>query len=495
MLLRINFCFRSDFGNYGIGDVGRRETPSQHPPSVNCARQPDPLFVARFKRARRTRRPDQRERAPKRFDGVHSIGKTPSEQMMDVEATKKGETMDNVADDWWKSIEEQVKKGRRLDELRTELRRVVGSSSNNHIGSFFRRHPPSCLLAFRPAAAAATSSISSPTRTTTTNTNADDDAKQPPEERLEQIQMHVKLCVLVWAATTSSVPKQQQQGDVFVKAYAKWLRKKKKALMKQTKKTKRKQQLRLMMNDQTDEQIVLDDLVRILQRAAFYLDPQATLAQFLSDCIPRDCYRPSMGFLWDFFELPNPYEPPTPPAELPPLVLVVKQRKTSKRRRLRNEELSKKAATTLMETTPNQPTIQDENQSLVVMPDHVPLTAPILRKHNSLTQRNRFVGSHFNSGLSNMDVLFRQVTVVKAKKVTTKSQPPPKPTKRPHIVTPRCHNNNTLLIINVVPSTPCAIRKKPPPLVLQQPQQHQHTIKMASVVAEAFRSIKRRRRI
>jgi hypothetical protein len=422
--------------------------------------------------------------------------------MMDVEATKKkGETMDSsVADDWWKSIQEQVKKGRRLDELRTELRRVVGSS-NNHIGTFFRRHPPS---AFRPAAAA-TSSIPLPTRTTTTmtKTNEDDDTKQP-EQRLEQIQMHVKLCVLVWAATSSlSVPKQQQQqqpddeesssagSSAFIKAYAKCLRKKNKALMKQTKKTKKKQQLRLMMNDhQTDEQIVLDDLVRILQRAAFHLDPQVTLSQFLSDCIPRDCYRPSMRCLWDFFELPNPYEPPAPPAELPPLV-VVKQRKA--KRRLRNDEPKK--ATTLIETTPNQPTIHDdenENQSLLIMPDHVPLTA-LIRKHNSLTQRNRFVGSHFNSGLSNMDVLFRQVTVVKTKKVTTTKPPPPllpKPTKRPP-VTPRCHNNT--LLINVVPPTPCAT-KKPPLMVLQQ-QQHQHAKKMASVVAEAFRSIKRRRRI
>jgi hypothetical protein len=338
---------------------------------------------------------------------------------VDEPIQKKEREMDGAK--FWKSIEEQVKNGRCLRELRTELSRPA------IIGSFLHHYPP---LAF---------SASNITPITTTTTTKEDTRKQ----RLDKIKVHVKLCVMIWAATGSSHQKQWDGShhSAFVKSYAKCLRKKIKTL-------KKREQKQYRLKDKTEEQIVLEDLARILQTAAFCHEPQASMSQFLQDCIPKDCYWPRMGYLWNYFELQNPFETPPKPAELPPLIANRKKRKQVK-------------PTATSDTTPKK---FKENQ---LFPDQVALTAPF-RKHNSLTQRNRFVGSHFNSGLSNMDVLFRQVTVIKKKSLKQLFQQP----------TPR-HN---IPVQMVVPPTPCVIRRKP---VLNH--------EAAAIVAGAFRSIKRQR--
>jgi hypothetical protein len=406
--------------------------------------------------------------------------------------------VDDAAVDGWRSIQEKVQTGSRLNELRSQIRRAVVAAGSDGLASLVWQtsyEPPSAFV------------VVPPTAIQTTTTSADDDTKQ---QQLGQIRTHVKLIVMVWAAITTSSeedgsPAQKSSSSSssssssFIKAWAACLRKTRiKALKKQTKKKQKKQQqqLRIQQDNKSDERIIADELVRLLQRVAFYLGPHMPLSQFLRDCIPRDCYRSNMmAYLWDFLELFNPYEEtPVPADELPPLL---SRRRMIKRKMSRTEPAKKKVSTSTLQSTPNSLTINDNaNQlsSLLGLPQRVPLTAPI-RKNNSLTQRNRFVGSHFNGGLSNMDVLFRQVTVVKKAKEKT-SQKPKKKTK-PTLTTTT--DNGTRCILNVVPPTPRAAIRKPPPLVLVQPQQQQHqqpqANKTASVVAEAFRSIKRRRHL
>jgi len=225
------------------------------------------------------------------------------------------------------------------------------------------------------------------------------------------------------------------------------------------------------------------------------LGPRASFATFLLDCISPQDYqklRPQLQSLFRHFESPCPYEQQQQQENQLPI----------RKCRVKKSASSLKRRNNALRATTNSRTASGENENkkystggkTFFPKENISLTAPVRRKGNSLlcgTDKSRFVGSHFNSSLSNVQSLFRQTTVKNKSLKTTLHQditPTNKKRKiqRENTTAPR-KPTNTLSAKSsaLVPPTPTPRRHSP----LYPTTQSSSPPKIRSLVAEAFQSI------
>jgi len=164
--------------------------------------------------------------------------------------------------------------------------------------------------------------------------------------------------------------------------------------------------------------LLLNDIVGLLQLAIVKISTDdAEVMQFLMTCIRQaDCEAlPAVTQqIWDYFEKPNPYlAPPQQPNESKDALDRILALDLSPTKKKKKRAVPAAAAKKENQEPNNKKQKKDENNSL--LPFKVSLTAPTRRTNSLLlngSARSNFVGSHFNSSLSNASSLFRQVPAV-----------------------------------------------------------------------------------
>lgn len=228
------------------------------------------------------------------------------------------------------------------------------------------------------------------------------------QQFLRDIQLQVSLRLALW----------QWAGDLFVKKYNKHCVTKKKSNKK--KNTEKQQPIK----DNTEESFIVNDIIGLLQLACVKLGNETDVVQFFMRCIRRaDCEAlpAATKQIWDWFEKKNPYDTASPPKEdskdssAGSGILALQLSPPVKKKKKRPA-----TAPNVKENQPPPPAKEDpekKQQSNSLLPARVSLTAP-RRRTNSLLKnggRATYVGSHFNSSLSNTASLFRQAPAVTAK--------------------------------------------------------------------------------
>lgn len=181
-------------------------------------------------------------------------------------------------------------------------------------------------------------------------------------------------------------------GDTFTKHYKK----------KFGKKTKRKK-----LNE---NELVLRDISHLFSLAAFQLTPQEPFHAFLRgalDEIPGEYFHKQQ--IYGSFEMSplqirgeEVYVEPPLPASGEMSACDDPQKPKAKRKKPKSSSQSDHFRCSEASNTVDK---QGPNSKVLPIRTRLDITAPIRR--NSLTQKSRFVGSHFNSG--NVDALFRHV--------------------------------------------------------------------------------------
>ena len=229
------------------------------------------------------------------------------------------------------------------------------------------------------------------------------------DHQLRCIQVQVSVRVGLWAFA----------GTTFTDPFGR--------IIRERKKNGSKRRALSCCSQQDSTSVILEELISILQLAAFLLGPETSFASFLAQCINRPCYEaiPILRHVFKHFECPNPYveEAPVP---LRPL----------QRRRRPNVVPPQQQ---MEKTQPKEKSLLKENSR--------PFTAPAVRRNTLLQGKTRYVGSHFNNH-SGVASLFRSGALPTApsnsKPVVTPREKPPQQqqrgTKRRLLVpaTPRC---------------------------------------------------------
>jgi hypothetical protein len=257
-----------------------------------------------------------------------------------------------------------------------------------------------------------------------TRRSDDDSAKT-----LRQIQLQVVFRLQLW----------RRYGDIFVDAFTKnELNTKRAGRTGQVKRKKKLSRLSAAVNE-TPLTIILKDVTTILSVAAFHLPPELCFSAFVHDClttaVSTGITRAAIQSIYDFFEIENPDSRIKLSMFLSPPRKQKRKRSSVESSAVLSQEdapftaiveelhgstnISVSAAAT---TSYFQPKNSQEVELL--LPKRVQLIAPTVNRTNSLlssSARSRFVGSHFNTNLSNMGSLFRQV-----KSSASTTQPVPK---------------------------------------------------------------------
>jgi hypothetical protein len=196
------------------------------------------------------------------------------------------------------------------------------------------------------------------------------ESTSPTLRKQLQLQIALRLHLWLWA------------GSSFVQHYQTAFSKRK----RNNSKTKSKKQLNAPTTKQSTH--FEKDVIKLLQQVAFLLPPQLSLAKFIhTECAITPQHLkllgPQLQFIWDAFELQNPFvDPPSPSesGELQPLEMA------RKRQRIKRTESSKTSQPNHSKT--RSPFLPITNSSL---------TAPSRPSNPLLKEKTRFVGSHFNS--------------------------------------------------------------------------------------------------
>jgi hypothetical protein len=254
------------------------------------------------------------------------------------------------------------------------------------------------------------------------------------ESYLRGIQLQIRLRLTLWLC----------QGEVFVRKYQKRMLKKQRT----TKNNKPSGSNALSLLSQ--------DVAHFFELAVFQLEPETSaFDSFLKTTITKDLQSLPLHFIWDTFEKENPFTISKTPV-LSPLRLKSKKRK--------QQPESQDA------TKPQKPQAQKmslssdkENMDSLSIPVSVPLIAPRKKTKgttNSLlgAPKSYFVGSHFNTNLTNAQSLFRQVPVHKHRPTTSSNalRTTSKPTKQQKSVSSNFvpPTPGSYRIPSVVPETP-----------------------------------------
>lgn len=238
---------------------------------------------------------------------------------------------------------------------------------------------------------------------------------------LRQIQLQVALRLALWSWA----------GKVFVQEYANAAVVSQVTDDKNSRKKKKTKQLGdVLKRSPTD--ILLHDIVGFLQLAALRLGPETPFLHFVKQCINKEqnVSLSQLEQIWDSFELANPFlqeEDSDSTKDRKVLVL-----SPPPKRKLKSKELNLILPQPTKVEIPSSGIMTEQNEGILPV-TNVSLTAPVLqKKQNSLLlgSKSRFVGSHFNTRLSNVGVLFHQVAVsVREKKRSLIIQQHPKKAK------------------------------------------------------------------
>jgi hypothetical protein len=219
-------------------------------------------------------------------------------------------------------------------------------------------------------------------------TSKNDDDSLPS---LRRIEWHVVLLLQLWILN----------GDSFIHRFAKIFRRRQR--VKKNKKKKKQ-----LSSIPSPKQILLDNLVQELSRAAFLLPRNEPFGTFLrKNCLTKQTWKQQpdvVSYLMDYFEVSNPYLPKEEEKDLPKPVVKKPKKKT-------------------------QPAAQTKK--------------PLRRLP---TKRNSFRGSHFHGKLQDMSKLLEQTPKIALGKksrplITPHSTKITTQTKKNHNVTkkrPRC---------------------------------------------------------
>jgi hypothetical protein len=234
-------------------------------------------------------------------------------------------------------------------------------------------------------------------------------------------------------------------GDAFVELYASTAVTDK-VQGKGKNKKKQKKKLNVLPED-----LLLQHVMQILSLTAFRLAPNRSFALFLQDCLPKSLLLSSnklpsdtLERIFDNFEVPNPYlagqdesAVATTSANFVPspqrVCIVKKQKAAAKEALQKQKDLAMKQAQEKAEEKAKAKAKADSDKahakSTAAARDFIPgfpssmsltQSQPVVasRTKNSLLMgrdgnlaRSRFVGSHFNTNLTNASTLFRQVQV------------------------------------------------------------------------------------
>lgn len=228
--------------------------------------------------------------------------------------------------------------------------------------------------------------------------------KSDASELLRQIQFQSTLRLYLLA----------NYENIFEASFAKWMRREAKRF-----KIKKK------VLPQTD--ILFADVTRLLSLAALLLSPEQSFVGFLTECLSLTRDLSMRQRFFDFFEVQNPDEKSEASTALvlsPPQKRKPPAAAAAKRKRVVSEQPAHKKKTILERNNNNNKHGADSLFST----QSVRLTAPAQRRNSLLAgSKTRFVGSHFNTNLSNMETLFRQVksrpVAQMAKKPSSKTVP------------------------------------------------------------------------
>jgi hypothetical protein len=243
-------------------------------------------------------------------------------------------------------------------------------------------------------------------------------------KKLRMIQVQAMVRLQLWSTF----------GEDFVEQYSKEVavagKGKGKGKGRRTKDKKNKKQTQKLQ----PADLLLQETIQILALTAFRLSPDRPFCVFLRECLPlyllnkSKLPRDTFQRIFDNFEVPNPYlavkdnnDSNSTAADVslsPQRRALIKKRKAAAKEAIKNELLAKqqKEAQALADSAAKA--LAKKPKSIIPgFPVSVSLTRTVARSKNSLLagdgnmSRSRFVGSHFNTNLSNASTLFRQVKV------------------------------------------------------------------------------------
>lgn len=222
--------------------------------------------------------------------------------------------------------------------------------------------------------------------------------------RQVQLQVALRLALWTWA------------GEFFVQGYHLYSSMGKvgsspKHRKKSRTKKKTKQQ---NASKQSSLDVLLQDIIGFLQVAALRLQPDTPFLNFVKECVTNEQSEslPQLQQIWESFEIASPFLlNDSEDAATAILALSPPPKRKPKRKEVQMTKLPTRDE--------HQPTVPSKPKVGLLPVTNVSLTAPIVQtKPNSLLlgSNTRFVGSHFNTRLTNVGSLFRQVAVPFAEK-------------------------------------------------------------------------------
>ena len=282
------------------------------------------------------------------------------------------------------------------------------------------------------------------------NTGNDTTTGRPHADCLRQIQLQVMLRLKFWSS----------YGEDFARVYALHMRGSSHRVVVGPKKKKRDKRGGRSRR-QPPHELLLHDVTSILSLAAFLLDPDCPFPNFVRDCLPTLSSSICASFpadtfarIYSWFEIQDPAIAEKQKNALVLLLSPPRKRKRSSESRSSAvlpaqiaDDDSMPLSSSLSASEKRSKNSNDNNKktdsfSSLLLPKRVQLTAPTVKKTNSLLStsgRAQFVGSHFNTSLSNMGSLFRQV---KSTKVVVRNNNKPTKCKR-HPLSPHNKRNNS----------------------------------------------------
>lgn len=216
--------------------------------------------------------------------------------------------------------------------------------------------------------------------------------------RICSLQLQVILRIILW----------RWAGDSFVEMYC---RKQQRPVKKKNKKTglsSKKDTSSIKLSD-----LVINDILILMQLALVKLGTSdQKVMTFLKQCLRKgDCEALPLVThqIWDYFEKANPYERATQEVDnvFDPVLSLELSPARKKKRILPPSKIESSDISRTTSQAKSKPSL---------LPTKISLTASVRRKRpNALLQDNNgggrsvFIGSHFNSSLTNTASLFRQV--------------------------------------------------------------------------------------
>ena len=233
------------------------------------------------------------------------------------------------------------------------------------------------------------------------------DSLSSTSDLVRLLQLQAMLRLALW----------ESHQDAFSNLYTKWVKREAKKHSKKKPKLPKNQQ-----------ELIFQHITRILSLAVLQLSPQTqqTTAAFLKQSLVLSASKRSRHYFLDFFEVADPLEIPkaktsrTALLMLSPLPSQRKPPAKRKRTQATDKNSSSQSSIDPQTSTLRQRKPMPRNN---IFETRVKLTVPAQRRNSLLGKSaQKFVGSHFNTNLSNINTLFRQVKSAKQRPGTAGKQ-------------------------------------------------------------------------